>query len=687
MLREFVLSLFLVASSLTNLLGEESSHDLVIYGATSCGMAAAVQAKRMGLSVVVIEPTDHVGGLTTNGLGYTDTGDKRAIGGVAREFYQEVKRHYDHDAAWTHTKQSSFAKYRELDDAMWTFEPHVAEAIFERWIKANDLRVDRDRRLDRSRGVVKNGNQIVSIRCEGGAIYRGKMFIDATYEGDLMAASDVSYSVGRESNSQYGESLNGVQKARNTHNHRFTKDVDPYVEPGNPSSGLLPDVAAQDPGKDGQGDKGLQAFCYRMCMTQVADNQTPFTKPDKYDPLKYELLLRNFEAGDLRWPLAPGMLPNGKTDTNNNGAVSTDYIGMNHDYPEASYAERERILKEHEDYQKGLMWTLAHHPRVPEELRRLTQSWGLAKDEFTGNGNWPRQIYVRESRRMVSSYVMSELDCRRVRIAKDSIGLGSYNMDSHNVHRYVDANGFAQDEGDVQVSPGGAYLVSYRSITPKEQEACNLLVPVCLSATHIAFGSIRMEPVFMVLGQSAATAAAMALERDGVIQHVPYDRLRSQLVKDRQVLDLPSPTAAKRLISASKLPGVIVDDSNAEFVGTWSESNSTPSYVELGYRHDGNLEQGRKRAIYRAKLAPGDYHVRASYSAFSNRSSETTVVIRHAKGTTTAILDQRKKPTVDGLFEPLGVFSFDGRGEVEINNQGANGHVIADAIQFEPEKK
>ena len=421
-------------------------------------------------------------------------------------------------------------------------------------------------------------------------------------------------------------------------------------------------------------------------MTQVALNRTPFPKPDHYDPQRYELLLRNFEAGDLRWPLAPGLLPNGKTDTNNNGAVSTDNIGMNYSYPDATYAEREKILRDHENYQKGLMWTLAHHPRVPEDLRRLTQSWGLAKDEFVNNGNWPRQIYVRESRRLVSSYVMSELDCRRVRVARDSIGLGSYNMDSHNVQRYVDANGFAQNEGDVQVSPGGAYKVSYRSIAPKESEASNLLVPVCLSASHIAFGSIRMEPVFMVLGQSAATAAAIAIEGDGVVQHVSYAKLRAQLSKDLQVLDFPSRMPAKRHIAASTLAGVVVDDIKAKFIGAWSDSSSNQPYVEYGYRHDGNVEQGAKRAIFRTTLPAGEFYVRVSYSASANRSSKTRVIIRHSKGVSTAILNQRRHLKLQDLFESVGVYSFDGPAEVELNNSGADGYVIADAVQFERRK-
>lgn len=518
---------------------EQTTYDLVIYGGTSAGVVAAVQGSRMGASVVLIEPGTHLGGLTTSGLGWTDSGDKRVIGGIAREFYQLLKEHYDAPESWIYESAADFSRYRPEEDAMWTFEPHIAEELFEELLFEAGVEVYRSLRLDRSNGVKSENDQIITITMETGETFKGKMFIDATYEGDLMAVSGVSYTYGRESNSLYGESLNGVQKAQNISNHRFIKDVDPYIEPGDPSSGLVANVHDENPGEDGSADLRIQAYCFRMCMSNVPENRVPFPKPNGYSEAEYELLFRNFEAGDLRFPMKPDMMPNGKTDTNNNCAFSTDYIGKNYAYPEASYEEREAIIKQHEVYQKGLMWTLANHPRVPLEIRDLMSQWGLAKDEFTDNGNWPHQIYVREARRMVSDYVMTDLDCRREKIAEDSVGIGSYNMDSHNVQRYVTADGNVQNEGDVQVSPGGPYLISFRSIIPKKQEVKNLLVPVCVSSSHIAFGSIRMEPVFMILGQSAATAALQAIEQEVPIQEIDFVRLRKQLLEDGQVLDLP----------------------------------------------------------------------------------------------------------------------------------------------------
>jgi hypothetical protein len=514
------------------------AEDVVVYGGTSAGVAAAIQTARMGKSVVLIEPSQHLGGLTSSGLGFTDSGNKAVVGGFAREFYQRVKKHYDDPKAWLHEKPEQYKNYRQADDAMWTFEPKVAEAILKAMLAETQVTVVLGERLNRtaSQGIVLKNKRIASVVLESGKSYSGKMFIDATYEGDLMALAGVSFTVGREGNKLYGETLDGVQRKQNLHYHRFTKNVDPFVKPGDPKSGLLFGIETDLPA-DGEGDHRLQAFCFRMCMSNVPANRLPFPKPEGYDETKYELLFRNFEAGDNLVPLSPDMMPNGKTDTNNKGAQSTDFIGQNHKYPEASYTEREEILKKHEVYQKGLMWTLANHPRVPKSVRDELAKWGLPKDEFPETKGWPHQIYVREARRMVSDYVQTEQDCRRQRQTPDSVGMGSYNMDSHNCARYVTPEGFVQNEGDVQVSPGGPYQISYRAIVPKATECPNLLVPVCLSSSHIAYGSIRMEPVFFALGQSAATAAVLAIESDTPVQKVSYETLQKRLRSDKQVLE------------------------------------------------------------------------------------------------------------------------------------------------------
>ncbi len=514
------------------------SYDTVIYGGTSAAMAAALQIKRMGKTVVIVCPEQHLGGLTAGGLGWTDSGRKDAVGGIAREFYQRLKKHYDRSEAWIFQKPEDYSHYRRNDDAMWVFEPHVAERAFEQLVKEYAIPVFRDEWLKRDGGVVKDGSRIISITMLSGKTYRGKTFIDATYEGDLMASAGISYHVGREGNDVYGETLNGVQ-TRNAVSHQFEKPVDPYVKPGEPGSGLLPRIHDCVPGAEGKGDDRVQAYNYRMCLTKVPANRVTFPKPDNYDPMQYELLARYLDQGWRAIFTKFDPAPNAKTDTNNHGAFSTDNIGMNYDYPEATYERRREILKEHEDYQKGLMWFLAYDPRVPEDVRQKTSQWGLAKDEFTDNGHWPHQIYVREARRMVSDFVMTELHLRRIKPTPKPIGMGSYNMDSHNVQRYVDESGHARNEGDIQINPGGPYPISYEAIVPKAAECANLLVPVCLSSSHIAYGSIRMEPVFMILGQSAATAAALAIDSNTSVQQVDYSELRKRLLADGQVLSLP----------------------------------------------------------------------------------------------------------------------------------------------------
>ena len=657
--------------------------DVCVYGGTAGGVAAAIQAARMGKSVVLIEPSKHIGGLTSGGLGWTDSGDKRAVGGIAREFYQRVKKHYDRPEAWKFGKRDEYKSYRPDEDAMWTFEPHMAERILRDMLNEHKVEVVTGESLEGVRQQIAD-KRILAITSVAGNTYAAKLFIDATYEGDLMKWAGVSYAVGREPNAKYGETLNGVQKAKNTHNHRFIVNVDPFVKPGDRSSGLLFGIEKGPLPADGDGDHRLQAFCFRMCMSNVKENSVPFPKPTDYDESKYELLFRNFEAGDLRFPMKPDMMPNGKTDTNNNCAVSTDYIGQNYKYADATYAERVKIIKDHESYQKGLMWSLANHKRVPQKIRDEMARWGLAKDEFTDNGHWPHQIYVREARRLVSDHVMTEHDCRRTRPTPEPVGMGSYNMDSHNCARYVTPEGFVQNEGDIQVSPGGAYQISYRSLVPKAGECPNLLVPVCVASSHIAYGSIRMEPVFMVLGQSSATAACLAIDDKVDVQKVEYARLKDRLLKDKQVLDLPRAKGV-RGIDPKKLLGVVVDDEHADRKGFEAKSSAVGPYVGDGYRHDGGTRDGKQSATYTPNLPKaGTYEVRLAYSPNANRATNVPVTVTHARGTSTVTVNQRKAPSVSETFVSLGTFTFDkgAAARVVISNAGADGFVVVDAVVF-----
>lgn len=519
--------------------------DVIIYGGTSAAVSTAVQVSRMGKSVIIVSPDIHLGGLSAGGLGWTDSGDKNAIGGISREFYQRVWEHYQDDNAWNWQDRSDYGSVgqgKPADDqgkpTQWTFEPKVAEKIFEEFVAENKIKLFRDEWVDRKNGVEVAGGEIKSATMLSGKKFTGKIFVDATYEGDLMATAGVSYHVGREANSVYDETWNGIQTGTLHHKHWFMSDISPYKIPGEPSSGVLPLISTEDPGVKGEGDDKIQAYCFRLCMTNHPDNRVPFPKPANYDASRYELLVRTYEAGRRDHFEKFDPMPNKKTDTNNHGPVSSDYIGMNYDYPEGSYERRKEIIKDHEDYQKGLLYFISNDPSIPEDIQTAYKEWGLAKDEFLDNGNWPHQMYIREARRMIGEYVTTEHDITSKNDTPSSVGMGSYAMDSHNIQRYIKEDGFVQNEGDIGTHVKKPYKISYGSIVPKKAECTNLLVPVCVSSSHIAFGSIRMEPVFMILGQSAATAAVMAIEKQIPVQDLLYADLRKRLLSDDQVMEL-----------------------------------------------------------------------------------------------------------------------------------------------------
>lgn len=505
---------------------ETVSVDLCVYGATSGGIIAAIEAAERGLSVALLHPGLHIGGLTTGGLGMTDIGNKHAVGGKAREFYERAGRHYGVDIEWR-------------------FEPHVASAIFAGWLKHAGVSPRLGQYVARCE---RREGRIASLTTLSDLTVNAKVFIDASYEGDLMARAGVRYAVGREGNAAYGETLNGalimaLEGAPIDEGHQFEHALDPYVVAGDPSSGLLPGILPEGSYRRGAADGCTQAYNFRMCLTDREDIRVPFPKPEGYDASRYILLKRQLATG---WDEAFrkfDRIRNRKTDTNNHGPVSTDNIGQNHAYPEADYAERERIFQAHVRYQQGLMWCLANDSEVPARIREPMSKWGLCSDEFASTGGWPHALYIREARRMVAGVVMTEHHCRGVETVDDPVALGAYNMDSHHCRRVIH-QGRLWNEGDVQVGVPRPYGISYRAIVPREEECANLLVPFCLSASHVAFGSIRMEPVFMGIGQAAAIAAAQAIERGVSVQRVPYADLRRELDAAALVAELPDAVAA-----------------------------------------------------------------------------------------------------------------------------------------------
>jgi hypothetical protein len=510
-----------------SLLAAPPVYDLAVYGATAGGVVTAIAAASEGLKVVLLEPGNHVGGMATGGLSRTDVGKREVIGGYALEFYWRVGRQYD------------IGRYDR--QVAWFYEPHVGARVFREWLSAAGVEVLFGKRLRERNGVVKQDGRIVSATTEDGSVYAARMFADCSYEGDLMAQAGVSYTVGREAVSTYGESLAGMREK--TPKHQFLVPISAHDEQGK----LLPEIQDVASSAPGSADRKVQAYNFRMILSDDPANQLPFPKPPGYDAHRYELLARllaatNTESHPLRLSdvTLPVSIPNRKADFNNNGPFSTDFLGASWDYPDGSYRRRAEIWQAHVDYTKGFFWFLAHDPRVPKPLQAEVNRWGLAKDEFTDSDHWPHQLYIREARRMVGDFVMTQKDLQTDLTKPDPIGMGSYNSDSHNVERIVNSQGFVENEGDMQV-PVTPYQIPYRVILPKRAEASNLLVPVCFSASHVAYSSLRMEPQYMILGQAAGVAAAMALHANVAVQDIDRAALTEKLRGEGAIMEYRAP--------------------------------------------------------------------------------------------------------------------------------------------------
>jgi hypothetical protein len=525
-----LLCLTLTASAATR------DFDVVVYGGTAGGVIAAVAAAREGLKTALLEPTAHVGGMVSGGLGWTDYGKKEVIGGYAYEFYYRVGQHYG---------MNTFG-----NEVSWLHEPHVAEDIFLQMMLSSGVTLFEKSRLLEKNGVTKQGTHIDAIRMENGDTFTARIFIDSSYEGDLMAQSGVTWTYGRESSAQYGESLAGVRDK--TPLHQFLVDVSPRDAQGK----LLPEISAATLPSPGSADKAVQSYNFRMCFTAAPD-RIAFAKPEGYDPHRYELLARLIEARMKAEGKIPALgtlmkidhLPNGTTDVNNNGAFSTDYIGGSWNYPNATYVQRDDIWQAHKNYQAGLFYFLANDPSVPAQLHQEMSSWGLCPNEFTDTDHWPRQLYIREDRRMVGEYVMIQQDLQTNLTKPDPIGMGSYNSDSHNVERIV-SDGFVRNEGDMQVAVK-PYQIPYRVMLPKRTQAENLLVPVAFSASHVAYSSVRMEPQYMILGQAAGVAARMAIDGKQSVQTIDSTALTAKLLAQGAVMEY-SPSAQAAALAAAR---------------------------------------------------------------------------------------------------------------------------------------
>lgn len=661
------------------LLTMTASHaaDIVVYGGTPGGIATAICAAREGCSVRLLETTKHLGGLTSGGLSHTDVGPRPEIlGGFAREFFTRADAHYADPK-------------RTAGKDFWYHEPHVAEATFITLLREAGVEVVFTQRL---KSVQKEAARLTSITTGEGQKHEASLFIDASYEGDLMAQAGVSYTVGRESSDAYGESLAGFRPApfrfrevdymadpKTAYTHGTPAKISAYDQEGK----LLPGIQKEWPAP-GTGDKRSQAYNFRVIVTNRAENRVPFPKPASYDPKRYEVLRRIIDAfPGIRFEklVFLGALPNGKFDANASGLVQgTDHVGGNVDYPDGDYPTRDQIWRDHVDYVQGFFWFLANDPRVPAALLANASEYGLAADEFKDNGNWPYALYVREARRMVGRHVMSQRDCSKEITKPDSIGMGAFILDSHAVQRLVDKDGHVIDEGNFDI-PVRPYQIAYRSVTPKKEECENLLVPVCLAATHVTYGSIRMEPQFMILGHSCGVAAAMAVKAHVAVQDVNVPELRKKLVAQNQVLELSS---LANLTLSENLLGVVVDDEAATYTGDWTASGYGDP-IDGTSHNDANAGKGRKTARFEARLPKdGTWEVRLAYSAASNRAAKVPVTIEHARSSETVFVNQQQPPALEKHFASLGRFTFTTNkpAVVTVSNEGTTGFVAVDAVQW-----
>lgn len=636
----------------------EAEYDVCVYGGTSAGVIAAYAVAKQGKKVLLVEPGQRLGGMSSGGLGQTDIGNKQVVKGLALDFYRRVGAHYG-----------------RLES--WIFEPSVAENIFKDYIARGNVEVLYGHRIV---DAEKQGASITAINVESVVNtaqtknISAKVFIDCTYEGDLMARAGVTYVVGREDNKVYGEDHNGVQMQ---HLHQFVDNVDPYVEKGNPASGLLWGISDAALAPTGSGDNMVQAYNYRICLTSDKDNMLPIEKPANYDPARYELLLRIIEAQknyDLNGYFIISPMPNNKTDINNRGAFSTDMIGMNHDYPEASYERRAEIIQAHKDYTLGLLWFMGNDERVPKQLRDQMLALGLPKDEYVEYGHWTPQLYIREARRMVGEYVATQANCDNIAKVDDGVGMAAYTMDSHNCQRVVivkDGKAMVKNEGNVEIYGGLPYDVSYRCLTPKREECDNLLVPVCLSASHIAYGSIRMEPVFMLLGQSAAKAACLAIDGGVKVQEVDVKEIQRMYEEDPLLDGTPA--------------DIVVDDSSLNAPAAWTRIERNNGFGRSYLVLDPTSQEQALRYPFEVKT-DGKYEIYTYFIRRGESSKKTELVVSDGTAQKGVVINADEIQILgqtSGEWVSLGEYDLQSGkpGYVEFTNKGTvTGQICADAV-------
>lgn len=660
----------------------QESADIVVYGSTPSGLCAAIAAAREGASVILLEPTQHVGGLSTGGLSHCDSNQMRreTLMGLFDEWHRRVVKDY--------TDRGLPAPYdpTRKDTAKWTFEPHVAMRVTKAMLAEAGVRVRTKRWLT---AVEKEGPRITSLVTKDGT-FLAKVFIDASYEGDLMAAAGVDWTIGREGRAEFGESLAGKQYPKKK------MDISGFDDEGK----LLPLVTTSEGGLDDEGDANIMTYSFRLCLTRDPKNRVPMPAPARYDPTRFELARRILKAGiKVGFDLYP--LPGGKLDGNNSihGQLSLGLVGGCNTWHTADEAGRAKIWEDHKEYTLELLHFLRTDPAVPPQIQADYAALGLCKDEFTDSAHFPPALYVRESRRMKGMYVISQKDILESPEKDDAIAISSFPIDSHDCQRIALKDGGVVNEGTifpVRVSGtpvGYAYQVPYRAVLPRSEQCTNLLVPVALSSTHVAMSSLRIEGAWMAIGQSTGVAAALAAQRELNVQNVPYLALRERLLAQGQVLALPPEFVTARddeFIPVKSFPGIVLDDTDAEFNGDWTHSTNFKPSIGQGYRVYGAKDvhsDGKATATFRVKVpASGTYIIQLAYSAHETRASNVPILITNAGSETRLMIDQTLPMPVRQRFQRIGTvtLSADSETTIQLQTTGTTGFVILDAVQLLP---
>lgn len=659
--------------------------DVIVYGATPGGFCAAIAAAREGASVLLLEPTDHVGGVNTGGLCFSDSNQtvRSTVRGLFEEWHERIEKDYQSRGVALPYKVS------EKDHKPWTYEPHVAAKITKEMLDGAGVKVLTKRVL---KSVTKTGARITKLLTSDGE-FAARVFIDATYEGDLMAAARVSWTIGREGKKGFGESFAGKQYPKGK------MSISGLDAAGNP----MPLITTTDAGAEDEGDRRVMVYSFRLCLTNDPGNRVPFPEPAHYDPSRFEAV-RRYLAQEKRpillWDLYP--LPGGKFDANNGigKQFSMGLVGGCNTWCEGDAAERAKVWEAHKQYTLELYRFLTTDAAVPEHLRKQLAELGLCRDEFASSEHWSPQLYVREGRRMKGEYVISQKDIMEQAAKEDAIVVSSFPIDSHDCQRVALADGVINEGTIIPVRMkdrrhGYPYQVPYRSITPNAGECDNLLVPVALSATHVAYCSIRVEPTWMILGQSAGVAASLAVKQNLPVQRLPYPALRERLLAQKQVLDLPVLPDLPQIeavvsIDPKTLPGIVLDDAQAELKGEWSKSSNFKPHIGTGYLHDDKRGDGQSTATFHCKVAkPGRYDVRMAYSAHETRAKTVPLTIQGNGKTTKLIVDQTKPIPAGEAFRSIGTVELEKTDDavITICNTATDGFVIVDAVQLVPLEK